>query len=183
MNALLRREDIATAIHLTNNQWSAFTKIIFLNHLFQTIQQTKQQLEQEKQQAQDHISWLLSKKSSNQLYQWIINTNLDIPSHLPIGSPHTPHETQTPSSVTHSSHSAEPKHIHICQHTCSKINCINHRREILIQNYPEDQPEGSFSNPITIEDNDDEEVSVLQWNEETRWELVLRFASYHGYTT
>jgi hypothetical protein len=34
--------------------------------------------------------------------------NLDIPSRLPIGSPHTPPETQTPTLDTHSSHSAVP---------------------------------------------------------------------------
>jgi hypothetical protein len=37
MNALRRREDIATAIHLTKNEHSAFIEILFLNHLFQTI--------------------------------------------------------------------------------------------------------------------------------------------------
>jgi hypothetical protein len=56
MNALSRREDIATAIQLTNNKHAAFIEILFLNHLFQTIRQTECQLEQEKQQAQDRIS-------------------------------------------------------------------------------------------------------------------------------
>jgi hypothetical protein len=37
MNALQRREDIATAIHLTNNERAAFIEILFLDHLFQTI--------------------------------------------------------------------------------------------------------------------------------------------------
>jgi hypothetical protein len=37
MNALQQREDIATAIHLTNNEQSAFIEILFLDHLFQTI--------------------------------------------------------------------------------------------------------------------------------------------------
>jgi hypothetical protein len=49
MNALSRQEDIATAIQLTNNKRAAFIKILFLNHLFQTIRQTECQLEQEKQ--------------------------------------------------------------------------------------------------------------------------------------
>jgi hypothetical protein len=62
MNAFLQREDIATAIRLTNNKRSAFTEIIFLNHLSQTIRQTEQQLEKEKQCARDQISRLLSKK-------------------------------------------------------------------------------------------------------------------------
>jgi hypothetical protein len=65
MNAFFRQEDIATAICLTNNERSAFTEIIFLNHLFQTIRQTEQQLEREKQRARDRISCLLSKKSSD----------------------------------------------------------------------------------------------------------------------
>jgi hypothetical protein len=121
------------------------------------------------------------RKLSNQLYQWIINTNLNIPSQLPIRSPHTPPETRTPSTLSHSSHSAEPKPIRVRQHTRSKIDRINHCRELLMQNFPEDQPKGTFANPITIEDNDDEEVSVLQQSEEARKELMLRFATYHGY--
>jgi hypothetical protein len=56
MNALSKREDIATAIRLTNNERAAFVEILFLDHLFQTIQQTEHQLEQEKQRAQDRIS-------------------------------------------------------------------------------------------------------------------------------
>jgi hypothetical protein len=50
-----------------------------------------------------------------------------------------------------------------------------------MQKFPEDQLEGTFANPITIEDNDDKEVSVLQWSEEAREELMLRFATYCGY--
>jgi hypothetical protein len=57
MNALLRWEDIATAIRLTNNKHAAFIEILFLDHLFQTIRQTERQLEQKKQQARDWISW------------------------------------------------------------------------------------------------------------------------------
>jgi hypothetical protein len=49
MNAFLRQEDIATAIHLTNNERSTFTEILFLDHIFQTIRQMEQQLEREKQ--------------------------------------------------------------------------------------------------------------------------------------
>jgi hypothetical protein len=37
MNALQQREDIATAIHLTNNKRSTFIEILFLDHPFQTI--------------------------------------------------------------------------------------------------------------------------------------------------
>jgi hypothetical protein len=70
-----------------------FTEILLLDHLFQSIQQTEQCLQWEKQCARDHITRLLSRKSSDQLHAWTINTNLDIPSHLPIGSPHTPPET------------------------------------------------------------------------------------------
>jgi hypothetical protein len=50
MNALHCREDIATTIHLTNNERSTFTEILFLDH---TIHHTEQQLEREKQRARD----------------------------------------------------------------------------------------------------------------------------------
>jgi hypothetical protein len=50
-----------------------------------------------------------------------------------------------------------------------------------MQNFPEDQPAGSFANPFTIEDdNDNQEVIVLQRSEDSREGLLLRFA--HGYT-
>jgi hypothetical protein len=129
MKALCRREDIAMAINLTNNDQTAFTEIVFLNYLFQTIQQKERQLEREKQLAHNRITQLLSRKSSDQLYQWIINTNLNISSRLPIGSPHTPLETHTPSSISHSSHSPEPEPVRIHKHTQSEIDRINHRRE------------------------------------------------------
>jgi hypothetical protein len=161
MNILHCREDIATAIRLTNNDHTTYTEILLLDHLFQTIWQTKQWLEWEKQCTRDRITRLLSRKSSDQLHAWIIGTNLDIPSHLPIKSPHTPPETHTPTPETHSSHSAKPKPIQICQHTRSEINHINHRREFLMQNFPENQPTGSFANPIVIEDSDDEGVFFL----------------------
>jgi hypothetical protein len=183
MNALSRQEDIATAIQLTNNKCTAFIEILFIDHLFQTIQQTERQLEQEKQQARDRISQLLSRKTSDQLYAWIINTNLDIPSRLPIGSPHTPPKTCTPTLDTHSSQSAVPKPVCIRQHTKSEINQINHRRKVLLQNFPEDQPMESFANPILIEDDGDKDVVLLQRSEEARRELVLRFAMYHRYNT
>jgi hypothetical protein len=182
MNALSRQEDIATAIRLTNNKRATFIEILFLDYLFQTIYQTKCQLEQEKQWAWDQISWLL-RKSSDQLYAWIINTNLDILSQLPIGSPHTPPETWTPTPDTHSSHSAVPKPIRICQHMKSEIDWINHRREVLLQNFSEDQPVGPFTNPILIEDDGDEDVVSLQRSEEAWRKLVLRFATYRGYNT
>jgi hypothetical protein len=152
MKALCQRADIAMAINLTNNDRTAFTEIVFLDYLFQTIQQKERQLEKEKQLAWDRITRLLSKKSSDQLYQWIINTNLDLPSHLPIGSPHTPPETHTPSSISHSSHSPEPKPVRIRQHTRSEIDRINHCWEYLLQNFPEDHSEGTFANPILIEE-------------------------------
>jgi hypothetical protein len=161
MNTLCRQEDIAMAINLTNNDRTAFTEIVFLNYLFQTIQQKEKQLEKEKQLARDRITQLLSKKSSDQLYQWIINTNLNISSRLPIGSPHTPPETHTPSSISHSSHSPEPKPVRICQHTRSEIDRINHRQEFLLQNFPEDHSEGTFANPILIEDDDNDKDVVL----------------------
>jgi hypothetical protein len=183
MDALQRREDIATAIHPTNNDRTTFTKILLLDHLFQSIRQTEQCLEWKKQCARDHITCLFSRKSSDQLHAWIINTNLDIPSRLPVGLPHTPLETHTPTPETHSSHSTKPKPIRICQHTHSKIDRINHRRELLMQNFPEDKPKGLFANYIIVEDSNDEEVSFLQRSEEARQELVLQFATYHGYNT
>jgi hypothetical protein len=69
MNALNQREDIAMAINLTNNDRTAFTEIVFLDYPFQTIQQKERQLERERQLARDRITWLLSKKTSDQLYQ------------------------------------------------------------------------------------------------------------------
>jgi hypothetical protein len=50
-----------------------------------------------------------------------------------------------------------------------------------MQKFPEDQPEGLFANPIIIEDDDNEEVSILQRSEEAREELLLRFSTYRGY--
>jgi hypothetical protein len=62
MNALSRREDIATAIQLTNNKHAAFIEILFLNHLFQTIQQTKCQLEQESNKLETESPDFFQKK-------------------------------------------------------------------------------------------------------------------------
>jgi hypothetical protein len=147
MKALGRREDIAMAINLTNNNQTAFTKIVFLNYLFQTIQQKERQLERERQLAHDQITQLLSRKSSDQLYQWIINTNLNISSRLPIRSLRTPLETHTPSSISHLSHSPEPKPVRIRQHTQSKINRINHHQEFLLQNFPKDHSKEHLPTP------------------------------------
>jgi hypothetical protein len=158
MNVLQRWEDIATAIRLTNNNRTAYADIVLLDHLFQAIRQTEEHLLWEKQCARDQITCLLSRKSLDRLHAWIINTNLNLPSDLPIGSPRTPLETRTPTPLSHSSHSAEPKPIRIRQHTRSEIDWINHRREFLLQNFPEDQPEGSFANPVIVEDDEDEEV-------------------------
>jgi hypothetical protein len=176
-----RRENVATAINLVNNNQTAFTEIAFLDYLIQNIRRSEIQLEKDKRLARACIVRLPSKKSSNNLYQWIINSNLDTSFHLPIGSPHTPPETHTPSSIFHLSHSPKPKPMQIRQHTQSEINEINHRREYLMQNFPEDQPAGSFANPFVIEDdNYDEEVIVLQWSKGSRDGLLLQFAC--GYT-
>jgi hypothetical protein len=161
MKALNQQEDIAMAINLTNNDRTAFTEIVFLDYLFQTIRQKERQLERERQLPCDRITRLLSKKFSNQLYQWIINTNLNISSCLPIGSPSTPLKTRTPSPISHSSHSPEPKPVWICQHTRSEIDRINHRQEYLLQNFPGDHSEGTFANPILIEDDDNDSNEVL----------------------
>jgi hypothetical protein len=64
----------------------------------------------------------------------------------------------TPFPVSHSSHSAELKPVCIWQHTRSEIDHINHWREFLLQNFPKDQPEGSFANPVIVEDDEEEEV-------------------------
>jgi hypothetical protein len=158
MNVLQQWEDIANAIRLTNNNRTAYTDILLLDHLFQSIQQTEEHLQWEKQCAQYRIICLLSRKSSDRLHAWIINKNLNVSLQLPIGSLNTPLETHTPSPISHSSHSAEPKPVRIRQHTHSEINQINHCREFLLQHFLEDQPEGSFANPVIIEDNKDEEV-------------------------
>jgi hypothetical protein len=50
-----------------------------------------------------------------------------------------------------------------------------------MQSFPEDQPEGTFANPITIEDDDNKEGSVLQWNKEAGEELLLHFVTYSRY--
>jgi hypothetical protein len=52
MNALQRQKDIATAIQLTNNDRTAYTNILLLDHLFQAIQQTEEHLQWEKQCTQ-----------------------------------------------------------------------------------------------------------------------------------
>jgi hypothetical protein len=63
----------------------------------------------------------------------------------------------------------------------SEIDGINHRREVLLQNFPEDQPVELFTNPILIEDDGDEDIISLQRSEEAQWELVLQFVTYRGY--
>jgi hypothetical protein len=156
-------------------------EIAFLNYLFQNIRRKEMQLEKDRRLARAQIVRLLSKKSFDKLYQWIINSNIDTPFHLPIGLPHTPPEMHTPSSISHSSHSPEPKPVRIRQHTRSEINEINHCREFLMRNFPEDQPAGLFANPLVIEDdNDNEEVIILQRSEDSREGLMLRFT--RGYT-
>jgi hypothetical protein len=43
-----------------------------------------------------------------------------------------------------------------------------------MRNFPEDQPAGSFTNPFTIKDDDDnQEVIVLQRSEDSRERLLL----------
>jgi hypothetical protein len=76
-----------------------------------------------------------------------------------------------------------PKPVCIHQHTRSEIDRLNHRREILLQNFLKNQPAGSFTNPILIEDDGDEDIVSLQRSEEARQELVLQFAMYRGYNT
>jgi hypothetical protein len=155
MQVFSRRENITTAINLVDNNPTAFAEIAFLDYLLQNIRRSETRLEKDKRLARARITRLLTKKSSDKLYQWIINSNLDTPFHLPIGSPHTPPETHTPSPISHSSHSPEPKPIRIRRHTQSEINCINTRREFLSQNFPEDYPKGTFTNPILVEDDSD----------------------------
>jgi hypothetical protein len=152
MNVLQRREDIATAIWLTINDRTAYTDILLLNHLFQAIWQTEERLQWKKQCARYRIICLLSRKLSDRLHAWIVNTNLNISSQLPVGSPTTPLETRTPTPLTHSSHSPSPKPICICQHTYSKIDRINHRQEFLIQNFnqKERSPIRSLSRKMTM---------------------------------
>jgi hypothetical protein len=166
MQVFSRRENITTAINLVDNNPTAFAEIAFLDYLLQNIRRSETRLEKDKQLARARITRLLTKKSSDKLYQWIVNSNLDTPFHLPIGSPHTPPETHTPSSISHLSHSPEPKPIRIRRHTQSEIDRINTRREFLSQNFPEDYPKGTFANPILVEDNDnndnDNEVLLME---------------------
>jgi hypothetical protein len=161
MQVFSRRENITTAINLVDNNQTAFAEIAFLDYLLQNIQRSEIRLEKDKRLARARITRLLSKKSSDKLYQWIINSNLDTPFHLPIGSPHTPPEMHTPSLISHSSHSPDPKPVQIRQHTQSEIDEINYCREFLMQNFPEDQPAGSFANPFTIEDDDDNQEVIV----------------------
>jgi hypothetical protein len=181
INIFSRRENVTTAINLTNNNRTNFTEIVFLDYLFQNIRRNEIRLEKDRRLARACIARLLSKKSSDKLYQWIVNSNIDPLLHLPIGSPHTPPETHTPTTISHSSHSPEPKPVRIRQHTRSEIDEINRRQEFLMHHFPEDQPAGSFANPFVIDDNnDDQEIIVLQRSEESREGLMLRFA--RGYT-
>jgi hypothetical protein len=62
MKVLQRQEDIATTIQLTDNDCTAYTDILLLNHLFQEICLTEEHLLWEKQQARYRIIRLLSKK-------------------------------------------------------------------------------------------------------------------------
>jgi hypothetical protein len=78
MNVLQRREDIATAIRLTDNDRTAYTEILLLDHIFQSIRQTEQHLQWEKECARYHVIRLLSRKLSDRLHAWIVNTNLNI---------------------------------------------------------------------------------------------------------
>jgi hypothetical protein len=64
-----RRENVATAINLVNNNQTAFTEIAFLNYLIQNIRRSEIQLKKDKQLARARIVRLLSKKSSDNLYQ------------------------------------------------------------------------------------------------------------------
>jgi hypothetical protein len=50
-----------------------------------------------------------------------------------------------------------------------------------MKNFPEDQPIGSFANPILVEEDDNEGISSLQRSEEAQQELMLRFTTYRGY--
>jgi hypothetical protein len=117
VNIFSRRENVTTAINLTNNDRTSFTKIAFLDYLFQNIRRNKMRLEKDRRLARAHIARLLSQQSSDKLYQWIINSSINLLLHLPIGSPHTPPETHTPTTVSHSSHSPKPKPVRIRQHT------------------------------------------------------------------
>jgi hypothetical protein len=181
INIFSRRENVTTAINLTDNDRTNFTEIVFLDYLFQNIRRNEIRLEKDRRLARACIARLLSKKSSDKLYQWIINSNIDPLLHLPIGSPHTPPEMHTPTTISHSSHSPELKPVRIRQHTQNEIDQINYRREYLMHHFPKDQPAGSFANPFIIEDDDDDqEVIVLQWSEESREGLLLRFT--RGYT-
>jgi hypothetical protein len=69
MNTFSQRENVTTAINLADNNWTTFTEIAFLDFLFQNIRQKEIQLEKDKRLARAQIVRLLSKKSSDKLYQ------------------------------------------------------------------------------------------------------------------
>jgi hypothetical protein len=65
MKAFSRQEDVATTINLLDNERQAFTEVLFLDHLFQSIKQLKTRLENEKRAAR--ISRLSAKEKSDKL--------------------------------------------------------------------------------------------------------------------
>jgi hypothetical protein len=61
MQVFSRRENIATAINLVNNDPTAFTEIAFLDYLLQNIQRSEIRLEKDKRLARARITRLLTK--------------------------------------------------------------------------------------------------------------------------
>jgi hypothetical protein len=51
INIFSRRENVATAINLAHNDWTAFTEIAFLDYLIQNIWRKEIQLEKDKRLA------------------------------------------------------------------------------------------------------------------------------------
>jgi hypothetical protein len=124
MDAFSQRENIATAINLTHNNRTAFTEIAFLNYLFQNIRRKEIQLEKDRRLARARIVRLLSKNLPTNCINGSSTLTLILPFIFQLDH-HIPLQRHT-SSISHSSHSPEPKPVKICQHTCSEINEINH---------------------------------------------------------
>jgi hypothetical protein len=180
MKAFSRQEDVATAINLLDNEWQAFTEVLFLNHSFQSIKQLKNRLENEKRAARDWISRLLAKEKFDRLYQWIIRQSLGLNEDLPLGDD-TPPPVKWLSPIVISSSSSShiiPKQVcpQVRHYTKSENEAVNLRQEFLNKNFPEDCPPGLFGNPVLIEDDDEEPLVSVQRTEESGKGLMLRFS-------
>jgi hypothetical protein len=169
--AMQRREDFATAVNLLGNTREALTDMIFLDYLFQSIQDLENTLENQKRFAMDRISRVIAKESSTEFYRWVRHGETG--REVPVGSDHTPPDSSTQNSGSSSNESLpiQPK-----VQLPLFVEEEDTRRILLEHQYLEDSRPGSSRNPIVIEDSDDEDS--IQGIEEDEEGLVLRFAHY-----